>query len=154
MDTSYSENKVRHVDAKIKKGMSTLIGNSATQPGQLEGNFYQTANKTNAEINSWIENNALQLQNRYKKLTNHASNSMYDTAYTVINKVDDPFSPFNAKAEEVANIVPGRLGKRAAQYPYVAISIAVIFGFLIGNLLLPARQSMHRELRVYSTTSN
>jgi ElaB/YqjD/DUF883 family membrane-anchored ribosome-binding protein len=144
MDNHQFENKVRKDADKVKKDMSTLIGDSATQFGQFEENVNQTASKAKADFNSWIENNASQLQDGYNKVTNNAKESLTDTANTVLKNVDRQFSHFNAKAEKVANTVPGGLGEKVAKYPYVAISIAVLFGFLIGSLLSPAKQPMHR----------
>jgi ElaB/YqjD/DUF883 family membrane-anchored ribosome-binding protein len=34
------------------------------------------------------------------------------------------------------------LGKKAARYPWVAISIALTVGFVLGSLLNPARQRL------------
>jgi ElaB/YqjD/DUF883 family membrane-anchored ribosome-binding protein len=130
MDNQQFENKVRKDADKVKKDVSTLIGDSATQFGRFEENVNQAANKTKADINSWIENNA--------------RDTVEGTANSVMKNVDRQFSQFNAKAEEVANTVPGRFGEKVAKYPYVAISIAVILGFLAGSLLSPAKQPMHR----------
>lgn len=144
MDNHQFENKVRKDADKVKKDVSTLIGDSATQFGQFGENVNQTASKTKADINSWIDTNAAQLQEGYNKVTNNARESVTDTANSVMKNVDRQFNQFNSKAQEVANSVPGGLGEKVAKYPYVAISIAVIFGFLVGSLLSPAKQPMHR----------
>ena len=46
---------------------------------------------------------------------------------------------YNSKAQEVVNHVSSDFGKQAAKYPWVIISVALVFGFLLANLLKPNR---------------
>jgi len=52
MDNHQLENKVRKDANKVKKDVSTLIGDSAIQFGRFEESVKQTANKTKTDINS------------------------------------------------------------------------------------------------------
>jgi ElaB/YqjD/DUF883 family membrane-anchored ribosome-binding protein len=54
--------------------------------------------------------------------------------------VEHGLSQYNAKAQEVANTVPGTFGKVVAKYPWVSITIGLMVGFLLSSLLKPARQ--------------
>jgi ElaB/YqjD/DUF883 family membrane-anchored ribosome-binding protein len=63
-------------------------------------------------------------------------------AATVKKDVGHGLSQYNAKAQEVANQVPGGFGKKAVRYPWVTISIALAVGFLLGSLLKPTRQPL------------
>lgn len=64
---------------------------------------------------------------------------MVSAAATVKQDVRHGLNDYNAKAQKVADKVPGGFSEMAAKYPWVAISIAVAVGFLLGSLLKPAR---------------
>jgi ElaB/YqjD/DUF883 family membrane-anchored ribosome-binding protein len=49
-------------------------------------------------------------------------------------------SQYNAKAQEYAEKIPGGLADKAAKYPWVAISIGLGLGVLLGGLLKPSRR--------------
>jgi len=144
MSDHQMEAKIRKDTEKVKNDVSTLIGDTATQLGRFEENLGQNAIKTRAEIYAWLDQNATQLKEDYNKMASNAKESFTDASNTVMKNVDHQFSNFNAKAEEVVNNVPGGVGEKIAKYPYVAISIAVIFGFLVGSLLSPAKKPMNR----------
>lgn len=46
---------------------------------------------------------------------------------------------YNSKIQEVANRLPGGFGKKMAGYPWVTITISMIFGLVLGVLLKPGR---------------
>lgn len=48
---------------------------------------------------------------------------------------------YNAKAQEYIEMVPGDLGKKAAEYPWVVISMSVVAGLIVGTLLRLSRHS-------------
>ena len=74
------------------------------------------------------------------KVTSDAKVAVVSAAATVKKDVGHGLSQYNAKAQEVADRVPGDLGKRAARYPWVAMSIAMIVGFVLGVLVSPPPQ--------------
>ena len=91
-------------------------------------------------LTTWVVNNISQLSKGFEKLTGDARETMVDTTATVKKDVRHGLSHFNKKSQEVADKVPGDFGKKAARYPWVAISLVLVAGFLLGGLIKPARQ--------------
>src|SRR5450759_4663303 len=120
MNDQQLEKKVRKDAAKLKKDLSNLMEDSATQLSRYEDSVSQ-------------------LSEGIEKLTGDARETMVGAAALVKKDVGHGLSQYNAKLQKVADKVPAGLGKKAARFPWVAISIALVVGFLLGILLKPAR---------------
>jgi ElaB/YqjD/DUF883 family membrane-anchored ribosome-binding protein len=134
--------KVRQDAEKVKKEISTLVGDSASLLGRFGGNVSQATGKAKDDITAWVEDGVSQLGTGIDKATNGASNAAGKAAAAVKKDVGRGLRRYNQKAQELADRVPGGLGKKVASYPWVAISIAVALGFLLGGLLKPTRQPL------------
>ena len=108
MNDQQLENKVRHDAGKVKKDLTTLMGNRVSQ-----------------------------LSKGFEKLTGDAKETVVGAAATVKKDVGHGLSQYNAKAQDFADKVPDGFAKKAARYPWVAISIGLLIGFLLGILLKP-----------------
>ena len=82
-----------------------------------------------------------QLETAYEKVKGDARDTLVGAADSVKREVGQVLNQYKAKAQELANKVPGNLAKNAAKYPWVAISLGVGIGLLLGFLLKPSRQS-------------
>jgi ElaB/YqjD/DUF883 family membrane-anchored ribosome-binding protein len=133
------ENKVRKDTAKVKKDISTLMDDSTARVSRYENTVGQATGKAKEDLANWVEDNVTQLSEGFEKLAGDAKESVVGAAATVKKDVGHGLSQYNTKAQEVADKVPGSFGKKAASYPWVAITIALIVGFLLGVLLKPAR---------------
>ena len=80
------------------------------------------------------------LSRKYEQLTDDTKKSVDAAAKSVNKAVGQGLSQYNAKLQEVADKVPGDFGKKAAGYPWVSMTISLIFGLLLGVLLKPGRQ--------------
>jgi ElaB/YqjD/DUF883 family membrane-anchored ribosome-binding protein len=78
----------------------------------------------------------------FEKLTGDSRETVIAAAATVKRDVGHGLSQYNAKIQEVADKVPGRFGEMAARYPWVAISLGLAVGILLGSLFKPARQPL------------
>jgi ElaB/YqjD/DUF883 family membrane-anchored ribosome-binding protein len=139
MNDQQLEKKVRKDAAKLKKDLSTLMEDSATQLSRYEGSVSQVTGKAKEDMATWVEDSVSQLSEGIEKLTGDARETMVGAAALVKKDVGHGLSQYNAKLQKVADKVPAGLGKKAARYPWVAISIALVVGFLLGILLKPAR---------------
>ena len=63
-----------------------------------------------------------------------------DAVKTLNQDVGQGLNQYNAKVQDIADRVPGDVGKKAARYPWVTITLSLIFGVLLGVLLKPGRQ--------------
>jgi len=59
---------------------------------------------------------------------------------TINQEVGQGLTQYNAKVQEFADRVPGDLGKKAAIFPWVTITMSLAFGLMLGLLLKPGRQ--------------
>ncbi|MDR3576027.1 MAG: hypothetical protein P4L50_19350 [Anaerolineaceae bacterium] len=139
MNDHQLENKVRKDTARVKKDLSALMVDSTARISRVQGNFNQATGKVKEDVNTWVDDSVSQLGEGLEKLAGDAKESVVDTAAVVKKDVGRGLSQYNAKAQEVANKIPGDFGKKAAKYPWVAISLALLVGFVLGGLLKPSR---------------
>ncbi|HMD89125.1 MAG TPA: hypothetical protein VKF38_08180 [Anaerolineaceae bacterium] len=139
MNDHQFENKVRKDTAKVKKDISTLMDDSTARVTRVQDNFSQATVKAKEDLTSWVNDNVSQLGEGFEKMTGDAKEAVVGAAATVKKDVGHGLSQYNAKAQEVADKVPGGFGKQAARYPWVAITIALVVGLLLGSLLRPVR---------------
>ena len=115
---------------------------------QMEKRIQQDAEKVKKDINTLMDDGVTQatrgfekLTGEAKKLTGEAKESLANTAVSVGKDIGEGLKQYNAKANEFAKSVPGDLGKKVTQYPWVAISIGLGIGLLLGGLFKHAKRS-------------
>jgi len=131
--------KVRKDAAKVKKDVSTLVEDSATQVSRFGDKVSQATGKARDDLTTRVEDGVTQLSEGFEKMTDDARESVVDAAATVKKDIGHGLSQYNDKLQKAADKIPGSLGKKAAKYPWVAISIALVVGFMLGSLFKPAR---------------
>ena len=75
-------------------------------------------------------------------MTGDAKEAVVDAAASVKKDVGHGLIQYNAKVQDAADKVPGGFGKKAVTYPWVALSVAMVIGLLLGRLLKPTRQPL------------
>jgi ElaB/YqjD/DUF883 family membrane-anchored ribosome-binding protein len=105
------DEKVRQDAAQVKKDVSMMVGDSVTRVTQ-----------------------------EFDKLANSTMGTVASAAETVKREVGNGLSQYNEKARDVVEKVPGDIANKATQYPWVAISLALTVGFLLGSLIKPGRK--------------
>jgi ElaB/YqjD/DUF883 family membrane-anchored ribosome-binding protein len=118
------------------------VGDSSVRFTRFEDKVSQSTGKAKEDLTTWVEDGVSDLSEGFEKLTDEARESVVNAAATVKKDVGHGLSQYNAKVQKVADKVPGGFGKKAARYPWVAITIALVVGFLLGNLLKPAPQPL------------
>jgi ElaB/YqjD/DUF883 family membrane-anchored ribosome-binding protein len=106
---------------------------------QLEKKIQQDTADIRRDLNTLMTNSTSKISQGFEKIKGDANETLVDAAETVKKEVGHGLSQYNAKAQEFADKVPGGFGEKVARYPWVAISIALAIGFLLGGLLKPAR---------------
>ncbi len=134
--------KVRHDGARVKKDLTTLVEDGTAQISRFEDKVSQAPGKVKENLTTWAEDGVSQLREGFEKVTGDAREAVVSATTVVKKDVGHGLSQYNAKAQEVADRVPGGFGKKAASYPWVAISLALVVGFLLGSFLKPIRQTL------------
>jgi ElaB/YqjD/DUF883 family membrane-anchored ribosome-binding protein len=137
MNDHQLELKVRQDAVKVKKDINTLVGDSAARFGRLGENISQATGRAREDINTWAVDGASQFNEGFKKLTSDARETAVEAATVVQKDVDYGLSRYNTKAQEIANRMPGGFGEKSIKYPWVAITVSLFVGLLLGLLLRP-----------------
>jgi hypothetical protein len=128
-------NKVRQDVAKVKKDISTLVGDGTVQLGRLENNLSHAT----GDLTTWVGDGVSDLSDGIDKVTGDARDRVVHATATIKKDVRHGLGQFNSTAQKYADRVPGDFGKQAARYPWVSISIALMMGFIVGFVLKPTR---------------
>lgn len=140
MNEQQLENKVRKDASKVKKDLNTLKSDGSALFSRFEEYINQATGKTKEDLTTWVEDNISQMREEFEKLASDAKETVVDTAATVKKDVGHGLIQYNAKVQEAADKVPGGFSEKAAKYPWVAISISLAFGLLLGVILKPGRR--------------
>jgi hypothetical protein len=143
MNDRQLERKISRDAGKVKKDVSTLVGDSAVQLGRFGDDVSQATDKVKEDVASWVEDGASRMSEGFEKLKGDAIEAAVGVATTVKKNVGDGLSQYNAKAMEIANEVSSDINKKVARYPWVAISIGVGVGLLLGGLLNHGRKLLN-----------
>ncbi len=98
------------------------------------------AEEIKEDINTLAEDSISQASEGYENFKEDAKTTFNGAIQTVKQEVEHGLSQYNTKAQELADKVPGNLGKEISKYPWVSISIALVVGVMIGGFLKPARR--------------
>ena len=138
MNDRQLENKARLDTTRVKKDLNNLVVDGVAQLGKIDAHVNKVAVKAKDDFTTWVADSTSQLGEEVEKMTSEAKVTVVDAAEAVKKDVGHGLSQYNAKAQEVANKVPGNFGMLIARYPWVAISIALVAGFILGRMFRPA----------------
>jgi ElaB/YqjD/DUF883 family membrane-anchored ribosome-binding protein len=80
------------------------------------------------------------LSRKAEQLADNAKEMVAGSVKAFNEEVGQGLSQYNAKVQNIADRVPGDFSKKVARYPWVAVSIGLAIGLLLGVVLKPARQ--------------
>ena len=112
--------------------------------GIFEARTVQAVTNAKDYLTTWLEDESAQVSRKIGSLASDALDSVAVAAKTVQQDVDLGLSQYNAKVQKLADKAPGGLSQKIARFPWVTITVSLIFGFVLGMLLKPTRQ--FREL--------
>jgi ElaB/YqjD/DUF883 family membrane-anchored ribosome-binding protein len=139
MTDQHFENKVRLDTANVKKDIGNLVEDGTAQISRLQDKVSQAPAKAKQDLADWVEESVSELSENFEKLAGDAKGTVVSAAATVKEEVGRGLGQYNTKLQEYADKVPGDFAKKAAIYPWVTISIALLIGFTLGNLFKPTR---------------
>jgi ElaB/YqjD/DUF883 family membrane-anchored ribosome-binding protein len=100
----------------------------------------QDVDKAKKDLATLGDDSVTGLSRIFKQLVDDAKETVSVAVKTFNKTAGQRLSQYNAKAQDVADRVPGGFGKKAAGYPWVTITMSLAFGLLLGVLLKPGRQ--------------
>jgi ElaB/YqjD/DUF883 family membrane-anchored ribosome-binding protein len=129
MNNKEFEKQVNRDVDQAKKDFSTLGEDNVTGLARIKNDLVKLG-----------EDGVTGLSRKFEQLADETKETVTDAVKTLNKDVGHGLSQYNAKVQDVADRVPGGIGKKAAAYPWVTITISLVFGLLLGVLLKPGRQ--------------
>ena len=108
----------------------------------FENKVERDVEKAKKDIVTLGEDGVTGLTRKFDQLTGDAKKSVTAGMKSFNKTVGQGLSDYNAKAQDVADRVPGGFGKKVAGYPWVTITMSLAVGLLLGVLLKPGRQAV------------
>jgi len=142
MNDRQLDRKIRQDAAKVKKDLGTLAEDSAARVSNVEENISDATTHAKTRITTWVDDNASRMSRELEKLTGEARETIGGAAATLKKDIGHGLSQYNTKVQKMVDKAPGGLSEQAAKYPWVALSITVLAGFLLGMLIKPGRQAL------------
>ncbi|MBE0411845.1 MAG: hypothetical protein IBX69_19120 [Anaerolineales bacterium] len=127
-------------DKAFKKKVNRDIDQTKKDLAALGEDNVTGLDKIRKDLVTLGDDGATGLNRKFSQLAGDAKTRVSDAVETLNKDVTHGLSQYNAKVQNVADRVPGGFGKKAAGYPWVAITISLVFGLLVGFLLKPGRQ--------------
>lgn len=121
--------------AKARKG-SELMNEK-----QMNKKIEQDSENVKKDINSLMEDSVSRVTKGLERLTGEAKDTLVNTSETMKKEIGQGIKQYNAKANDFAKSIPGDLSKKVSNYPWVAISIGLGIGLLLGGLFKHAQRS-------------
>jgi hypothetical protein len=140
MNDQQMRNKIQHDAEKVKEDMSTLAGDTSVQIGRIEENINQATTKAGKDMTTWVEDGVSHFSDGFDKLSQDTRETVRDTTRMMKKDMGHNLREYNTQAQNLANKMPFNFSKKTARYPWVIVSIGLILGFILGNLLKPDRQ--------------
>lgn len=107
---------------------------------EFENKVNRDLDKTRKDLIMLWEDGLTGLSRTFEQLTYDAKKQASGAAKHINRSVEHGLSRYNAQVQDVANKFPGRLGKNASRYPWVTVTMSLVFGLLLGAWLRPDRQ--------------
>jgi len=136
------DKKIQQDFANAKNELGKLVEDGAARVSNVKDDFSDAAAHTEAGITTWVEDNASKMSKEMGKITGDARDSIVGAAAALKKDLGVGLSQYNTKVQQIVDKAPGGLREQAAKYPWVALSITVAAGFLLGMLIRPARQPL------------
>ena len=142
MYESKLDQKVQQDVNRVKNSLNTLTEDGVIKATQVA----EDLDRSTDNVANWVNTGVSHLSSEFEKVKDDATKTVDDAKKTVaqastklVKNVGNGLSHYNAKAEEVVNKLPGDIGVKAGEYPWVSISFALLAGFLLRSLFVPRR---------------
>ena len=90
-------------------------------------------------VTTWVNSGLSQLSSEFEKVKDDSKKTVTQASTKTKELVGNGLSQYNAKAAEVAKKLPGGIGVKAVEYPWVAMSFTLLAGFILRGVLMPRR---------------
>jgi len=132
MNEPQLDQKINQDVTRVKNSVKTLMEDGINK---VSKNFDQSTE--NAE--AWVNSNVAQLSNEFEESKGDTTSTVAHATSKVIKNVGNSLSQFFGKAADVTKKIPGDVGVKVREYPWVAIPAVLLAGFFLRGFLMPSR---------------
>jgi ElaB/YqjD/DUF883 family membrane-anchored ribosome-binding protein len=108
---------------------------------ELEKRISRNFDRAKRDLTALKDDAVTGLSWKFEQLPDSPRKSAKVAAKNLNKSIGQGLHQYNSKVQEVIDKVPGDLGKKAAGYPWVAISMSMLLGLLVGGLLRLGRNT-------------
>lgn len=128
--------QIIHQDVnRMKNDLNTLTEDGVNKVTKVA----EDLDHSTENVAAWVNTGVSHLTSEFEKMKDDAKKTVAHASTTLMKNVGNGLSQYNAKAEEVVNKLPGGVGVKAGEYPWVSITFALLAGFLLRSFLMPRR---------------
>ncbi len=142
MNDQQLDRKVSQDAAKIKNDLEALVKDSTARLSRYEDSLSQATGKATEDLTAQVSEGVAQLSQGLEKLSGDAKDGVVHTTARLKKDVAHQLGRYNAKAQKLVEKLPDGFGRKIASLPWLAITIGLAVGFLLGSFLKPARQAI------------
>ena len=135
MNETQQDQKIQQDVNRVVKNLNTLKDDSVVRANMVGENLAQYPEN----VASWVNTGVATLSAEFEKVKDDAAEKVAKATTTVKKNVGDSLVQYNASANEAAMKLPGNVCVMARKYPWVAISFALVAGFVLRGVFIPRR---------------
>jgi ElaB/YqjD/DUF883 family membrane-anchored ribosome-binding protein len=139
MNEQHVEKIVNQDTARIGQDLTTLVRDAEIKFRRYQEKLDRAANEVKDNLTNRIIESTSQFNEGFNKLKVDTREAIVNTAAMVKQRVENGLIRYNTKVQQGADKIPGNFSEKASRYPWVTVSIALVIGLLLGNLLKPRR---------------
>jgi ElaB/YqjD/DUF883 family membrane-anchored ribosome-binding protein len=136
MNEPLIDQKTKQDATRLKKAVNTQIEDGInTVSKDLENSTENAVARVNSSM--------AQFSNEFEKAKGGAIKTAAHATTKFLKNVGNSLSQFFGKTAKVAKKLPGSVGEKVGEYPWVAIPAILLAGFFLRGFLMPSRN--HRR---------
>ena len=108
---------------------------------QLEKKIKQDTADIRRDLNALMENGVSNVTKGFEKIQSETKDTLSDAAKSVKKDLGYGIRQYNAKTQEYVDKLPGDFVDKVTKYPWVAITVGLGVGLLLGGSLKPSFRS-------------
>lgn len=129
------------MNKKTARKINAAMDDVKSDYKDVEEKTLEAVSSAKDNVVAWVEEGVSNIKEGTHQLMDDAKETYDKTTKSIDKNVRHGLSQYNAKAQEVAEKVPGDFVNKVNRYPWVAISIGVLFGIVLGILLKPSQSA-------------
>lgn len=133
--------KNKSLKDNIEDQLTSTMDDVKSEYKNVEEKTLHAVSSAKDDVGTWVEEGVSNIKEGTHQLMDDAKETFDKTTKSIDKNVKHGLSQYNVKAQEFADKVPGGLGDKVIRYPWVAISVSLLIGFVLGILLKPRRRA-------------